>query len=124
MMKHVVFAVVLLFGVTSVVAAGDFEDGKDALARKDFGTAFQKFLTAAETGHTKAQYMLGVSYAYGKGVPQDDVQAYKWFHIAAATATDNKIRGLAVNSRDAVAQMLTPHEIAEAEQLARDWHGT
>ncbi len=123
-MKHVLLVLVLLFGVTGVLTAGDFEDGRDALAPKDFATAFKKFMTAAEAGHTKAQYMLGVSYSYGKGVPQDDVQAYKWFHIAAATATDKKMRGLAVNSREAIAQVMTPHEIAKAEQLARDWHGT
>ncbi|MBQ26849.1 MAG: hypothetical protein CMH81_01700 [Nitrospiraceae bacterium] len=123
-MKHTLLALLLLFGVTSAVLAGDFEDGKDALAHKDFATAFQKFLNAAEAGHTKAQYMLGVSYAYGKGVSQNDVQAYKWFHIAAATSTDHKVRVLAVNSRDALAQTMSPHEIAEAEQLARDWHGT
>lgn len=123
-MKQVVFAVLLLLSLTSIVIAGDFEDGKDALARKDFATAFQKFLKAAEAGHTKAQYMLGVSYSYGHGVPRDDVQAYKWFHVAAATATDQRIRGLAVNSRDILAQTMTPREIAQGEQLARDWHGT
>tara|TARA_B100000315_G_scaffold218808_1_gene220321 strand:+ start:443 stop:811 length:369 start_codon:yes stop_codon:yes gene_type:complete len=122
-MKYILLAL-LLIGITSGVMAGDFEDGKKAIAHKDFETAFKKFLNAAEAGHAKAQYMLGVSYAYGKGVSRDDVQAYKWFHIAAATATDHKMKGLAVNSRDALAQTMLPQEIDEAERLARDWHGT
>ena len=123
-MKHILFVLVLLVGVTSVVAAGDFEDGKDALAHKDFTTAFNKFLSAAEVGHTRAQYMLGVLYTNGNGVRKNDVQAHKWFSLSAASATDARMKDIALSSRNAIAQTMTPEGIAEAEQLARDWHGT
>lgn len=123
-MKHILLALLLLFSAHGVVVAGDFEDGKEALAQKDFGTAFKKFFDAAEAGHTKAQYMLGALYAYGNGVPRDDVQAYKWFSVVAATATDKRLKGLAINSRDAIEKLMTPQEIAKGKKLASQWDST
>src|SRR5262245_16842341 len=38
----------------------------------------------AEQGYPAAQYNLGVYYANGQGVPQDYVEAVKWFRLAAA----------------------------------------
>lgn len=197
-MKHILFAL-LLFGVTSVAAADDFQDAQDAYADQDFavavakytkaalaghaeaqyrlGTMYQKdtegegvahddalavrwyrkaaeaghaeaqnnlgwmyatgrgvpqddqeavhwYRKAAEAGQTLTQYYLGVRYRDGKGVPQDNVQAHRWFSIAAAATTDKKIRGRAVRGRDKLIQKMTPHEIAEAEQLARKWKPT
>ncbi len=40
-------------------------------------------LTKAEQGDAKAQYELGTLYDVGIGVPQDDVEAAKWFLKAA-----------------------------------------
>ena len=43
-----------------------------------------KFLTNdAENGIAKAQNNLGMIYAHGKYVPQDDKQAMKWYQLAA-----------------------------------------
>ncbi|MFM8234327.1 MAG: tetratricopeptide repeat protein, partial [Holophagaceae bacterium] len=38
---------------------------------------------AADQGHASAQFNLGVMYDNGRGVPQDDVQAVKWYRLAA-----------------------------------------
>ena len=38
---------------------------------------------AADQGHAKAQFNLGVMYAYGRGVPKDEKEAVKWFRLAA-----------------------------------------
>ena len=38
---------------------------------------------AAEQGNASAQYNLGVRYANGEGVPQDDAEAVKWYRLAA-----------------------------------------
>lgn len=38
---------------------------------------------AANSGHPRAQYMLGILYAHGWGVARDDGQAAKWFTRAA-----------------------------------------
>ena len=38
---------------------------------------------AAEQGAADAQYNVGVAYENGDGVPQDDVEAARWFRLAA-----------------------------------------
>ncbi len=38
---------------------------------------------AAEQGHAQAQYNLGLMYANGQGVPQDEQEAVKWFRLGA-----------------------------------------
>ena len=38
---------------------------------------------AAEQGDVGAQYNLGVMYADGEGVPEDDAEAVRWYRIAA-----------------------------------------
>jgi uncharacterized protein len=43
----------------------------------------KKWLTnAADQGHTKAQYCLGVMYSTGTGVPQDMDEALRWKEAA------------------------------------------
>ena len=37
----------------------------------------------AEQGDAMAQYNLGVMYANGEGVPEDDVEAVRWYRLAA-----------------------------------------
>ena len=38
---------------------------------------------SAEAGAASAQYFLGLRYATGEGVPQDDVEAVSWYRKAA-----------------------------------------
>ena len=38
---------------------------------------------AAEQGDARAQHDLGVGYATGEGVPQDDAEAVRWYRLAA-----------------------------------------
>ena len=37
----------------------------------------------AEQGDAPAQFALGVMYAEGRGVPQDDAEAVRWYGLAA-----------------------------------------
>ena len=65
---------------------------------------------------------LGMSYDLGRGVPQDDVQAYMWWSLAASRfpmATGE--REAAGGERDALARRMTAAELAEARRLARVW---
>ena len=64
--------------------AGDLEDAKAADDRGDYETVLKLLRPLAEQGDAKAQFNLGVSYSKGKGVPQDDKEAVKWFRKAAA----------------------------------------
>jgi len=56
-------------------------------------------------------------------VPQDYVQAHKWFNLAAARfpGSEPKRREAAVENRDRIAAKMTPTQIAEAQRLAREW---
>ena len=46
-------------------------------------TEFERTLRIAKTGDAVAQYNLGLMYYDGTGVPQDHVEAVKWFRMAA-----------------------------------------
>jgi uncharacterized protein len=82
--------------------------------------AYLGFIRAANQGNAMAQSNLGFMYLTGDGVPQDFVQAYMWFNLAAA-ATKAKDTNIAAEERDKVAAKMTPAQIAEAQKLAREW---
>jgi TPR repeat protein len=44
---------------------------------------FERTLEGANAGDAMAQYNLGVVYDDGHGVPEDDVEAVKWYRLAA-----------------------------------------
>jgi TPR repeat protein len=46
-------------------------------------TGFEITKSLAEQGNAPAQYNLGVIYANGRGVPQNDADAVKWYRLAA-----------------------------------------
>ncbi len=71
---------------------------------------------AAGQGLVLAQNNLGIMYEKGHGVPQDYVQAHKWFNLAA-TQGDKE----AEKYRDFVAKKMTPADISKAQKLARQW---
>ena len=73
----------LLFPVSTPVYADDFQDGFDAYNRKDYKVAFEKWMPLAEQGDAYAQSNLGLMYANGQGVTQDDKEAVKWYRLSA-----------------------------------------
>jgi TPR repeat protein len=98
-----------------------FADGRGV--PQDYAEAAKWYRLAADLGDAQAQYNLGLAYAKGEGVSPDNVSAHMWFNLAAARfpASDARSRDAAVRNRDLVASDMTPEEIAEAQQLARDW---
>ncbi|MFZ0729657.1 MAG: sel1 repeat family protein, partial [Methylovirgula sp.] len=60
-------------------------------------------------------------YANGQGAPQDYVQAYKWFNVAASYSTNSEYRDNAAKNRDIMADRMTPEQIKQAQQLATAW---
>jgi uncharacterized protein len=74
------------------------------------------FSRAAEQGDVLAFAKLGWMYAQGRGVLQDFIQAYMWYNLSAAQGEQR-----AAEARDALATQMTPAQIAEAQQLAREW---
>ena len=101
------FAAALLVAVTTGVGTAQQESIEEIRAR-------------AEAGDADAQNDLGLAYANGEGVPQDDVQAYMWLNLSASRSTGTS-RENAVEARDRVVNRLTPDQRAEAQRLTREW---
>ena len=74
----------------------------------------------ADLGYAGAQFNLGATYYNGEGVPQDYVEAHKWRHLAASRASAED-RERYAEARDAVAKLMTPAQIAEAQKRATAW---
>jgi TPR repeat protein len=64
-------------------------------------------------------YNLGVLYALGQGVAQDEIEAFKWFALAAAGIGEDRDRALRARSR--LAERLTPVEVSWAASRVEDW---
>lgn len=84
MLLRLTMLLVLSIFCLTVAAWADFEAGMKANDREDYATALREWQPLAEQGNALAQYNLGVLYHKGRGVPQDDVQARKWYAKAAA----------------------------------------
>ena len=84
-MRRTAAAVILIVStlIPGLAVAGPFEDATKAYNRGDYKTAYRLFKSLAEQGDANAQYNLGISYQKGKGVPQNDAEAVKWYRRAA-----------------------------------------
>jgi TPR repeat protein len=65
-----------------LASAGDFNKGLNALALGDFKTVLAHWVPLAEQGHVIAQNNLGVMYANGNGVLENDKTAVEWLTLA------------------------------------------
>lgn len=75
------------------------------------------FRKAAEKGHAEAQHALGLMYRYqAAGLPEDRVLAYMLWSLAAGGGNKNS-----VDQRSAIARLMTPQQINEAEAMLRTW---
>ncbi len=54
----------------------------------DYATALKELRPLAEQGDAEAQCNLGYMYKGGKGVPQDDAEAARWYRLAAVQGLD------------------------------------
>ena len=68
------------------LVAGPIEDWAEVMAagaRGDHATVVRLTRALAEAGDADAQYDLGVLFHVGEDLPQDYVQAWKWYAVAA-----------------------------------------
>ncbi|MDF1839560.1 MAG: tetratricopeptide repeat protein, partial [Planctomycetota bacterium] len=49
----------------------------------DYQVALQGWSTEANAGDAKAQYLVGLMYDEGQGVPEDRVEAARWYRLSA-----------------------------------------
>ena len=57
----------------------------------------------------------------GIGVQQSDVEAYKWYDIAASLAKYADVKDDVIKRRDELARAMSPAQIDEAKKLSADW---
>ena len=81
---------------------------------QDYAEAMRWYRQAAEQGLADSQGRLGLMYYQGHGVPQDYASAHMWLNIASANGDENS-----GEARDALADLMTPDQIAEAQARAR-----
>ncbi len=82
--------------------------------KPDYAEAAQWFRRAGQLGIRDSQFNLGILYARGMGVPQDLVQSWLWFSLAAQQGDAD-----AAKKRDEVAvKMDAPALLAAAKALA------
>ena len=110
----------LLVGVVAVLLVV----GGVASAQTPTASSESFALARANRGDATAQFSLGYAYGSGLGVPQDYVEAHKWYNLAAshpAARISLKNQTRSRESRDAVAKLMTPAQLAEAQKRASAW---
>ena len=84
---------------------------------QDYKQAAYWFTKAAEQGDAEARAGLGMLYYEGRGVPKDYKLSYVWFSLATAQGFEE-----VTYIRDKIANLLLPHQLAEAQDLAAQFH--
>jgi TPR repeat protein len=63
--------------------SADFKKGVIAYQSGDYATALREWEPLAKQGDASMQSLVGSMYNEGKGVPQNDKTAVKWYRLAA-----------------------------------------
>lgn len=90
--------------------------GLNQAAWADDVSDFRENLQAAAHGNAAAQFNLGVMYANGRGVRQDDAEAVRWFRQAAD-------QGLAQAQYNLGAMYYKGRGVRQDLALAQEWYG-
>jgi TPR repeat protein len=97
-------------------AGAGYDEGEAAFGRGDYATALREWRPLADRGNGVSQHNLCLMHALGQGVPQDYVKAHLWCSLAAPKGIKNADKDL-----DFLSKNMTPAQIAEARNLAREW---
>jgi uncharacterized protein len=85
---------------------------------QDYKEAVKWYRLSAEQGDTRAQYNLSEMYYKGQGVPQDYVKVHMWVSLGT---TISRRRGFIIKYREDLEKKMTPQQIVEAQEMARNW---
>ncbi len=64
---------------TAAPALAELETARDLMDAHDYQAAMAELLPAARSGNAEAEELIGVMYALGLGVEQDDIRAFEWY---------------------------------------------
>jgi uncharacterized protein len=76
---------------------------------------------AADQGDVDSAVVLALAYAKGIGVEKNEVEAYKWYDIAATLAKYADVKDDVVKRRNEIARAMSSSQVDEAKKLAADW---
>ena len=82
-MRKLAVTLLLMLAVAPSPAAAGYDEAILAYTRGGFATALAEFKPLAHTGDPRAEFMLGVMYFNGAGVPQDSAVAAILFRLSA-----------------------------------------
>jgi TPR repeat protein len=91
----------------------------DLVLLRNVPAVAEEFLQAASEGDVDAQYGMGLIYAEGRGVEQDEARAFYWL----TRAIEQGDTGAAV-LRQVVAVNMTDAQFAEAQLLIKAFHAS
>lgn len=108
---------VMIFGIVMGIVAGgsntvSYSAATDLYKQGKFVEAKPMFEQLAQDGKAEAKVYLGVMYAKGQGVPQDFVEAQKWFILAGDAGKKNRAE---------IQKGITPAQEVDAENKAAAW---
>ena len=86
-MKNIIFFI--LFAVSINIFADDFSVGTVAYNKKDYVTAYNKWIGLAGKGDQYAQVNIANLYLKGLGVAQNLSEAFRWMDMAAEIGDTN-----------------------------------
>jgi len=77
------FVTLIVTMIYSISLAGDFIIGLKAFKKQDYATAYEEFISLANTGDIRAQTYIGMMHFNGLSVPRNFEIAAKWYGQAA-----------------------------------------
>ncbi|MDC1510254.1 sel1 repeat family protein [Oceanospirillaceae bacterium] len=81
--KKLITGLTLPLLLASGVASADYNSAYSAYGSGDYKAAFKEMLPVAEQGNVDAQFWIADMYDFGKGVPENDKAAVKWYTLSA-----------------------------------------
>ena len=70
--------------IQGTASASDLLDGVVAYNSGEYERAYSLWAPLAQQGNARAQYNMAMLYSTGRGVPQSDTEAAKWYQEAAS----------------------------------------
>jgi len=83
LLKQILLIYVCLFSLSGQVFANSLSEANRVYDTGDYEKAAKLYTPLAQDGNAEAQYVLGMMYRAGRGVPHDYIEAKKWYMLAA-----------------------------------------
>ena len=114
------FIPVILMCIGFSVMATQLDDALNAAKKGEFELAYKIFLPLAEQGNSAAQNFIGYMFQRGDGVQRNDIQAAKWWRLAAENGLADAQNNLGVIFAEGKGVIQSDVESAKWYRLAAD----